>query len=368
MKIDTIQVTVKDVFEGFSDNGEDGVFGYGGMLSIRPPYQREFVYNDEKQKAVLTTIKQGFPLNVMYWVLNNQGQYEVLDGQQRTLSFCKFLNGDTTDSGGNMFYSLPKDEREKFLNYPLMVYVCEGEESEKLGWFKTINIAGERLTEQELRNAMYTGPWLIDAKKHFSKTNCPAAQIGDGIVKYKTIRQELLEKVIDWKVNYDGLTSIEEYMSKHQYDDDSTDLWMYYQDIINWVHKLFPNFKNYKRIIENQNWGFFYNKFHLNSYNPNQIDIKIAQLLKDEEVQNKKGIISYLFDSQEKYLSLRTFSESQKLMAYEMQHGICNHCGHHFEYNEMEGDHIIPWSLGGKTVQGNCQMLCKKCNREKGNK
>lgn len=243
MKIDTIQVTVRDVYEGFVDDGENGVKGYGGMLDIRPPFQREFVYDAEKQLAVIDTIKKGFPLNVMYWVKNNQGEYEVLDGQQRTLSFCKFLSGETTDENGNLFVSLPKDKREAFLDYPLMVYVCEGEESEKLGWFKTINIAGVKLSDQELRNAMYTGPWLLDAKKHFSATNCAGASIGEYIVKYKTIRQELLEKVLSWKVDYDGLESIEEYMSKHQYDTDCMDLWMYYQDVINWVHKLFPEYE-----------------------------------------------------------------------------------------------------------------------------
>lgn len=368
MKIDTIEVTIKDVFEGFVDDGEDGVYGYGGLLKIRPEYQRNFCYSEDKQLAVLRTIKQGFPLNVMYWVKNNQDEYEVLDGQQRTLSFCKFLSGETTDEDSNLFVSLPADKREQFLNYKLMVFVCEGEESEKLEWFRTINIAGEKLTDQELRNAMYTGPWLLDAKKHFSATNCAAAQIGDGLVKYKTIRQELLEKVIEWKVEFDNLNNIEEYMSKHQYDKDASELWMYYQDVINWVHKLFPNFKKNKRIMENQNWGHLYNLYHKETYNPNDLDEKISELLKNDEVQNKKGIITYLFDPKDKYLNLRTFSESQKLKAYEDQEGICPTCKKHFEFEEMEGDHIVPWSQGGKTSQENCQMLCKKCNREKSDK
>lgn len=365
MKIDTIQVTVRDVYEGFVDDGENGVKGYGGMLDIRPPFQREFVYDAEKQLAVIDTIKKEFPLNVMYWVKNNQGEYEVLDGQQRTLSFCKFLSGETTDENGNLFVSLPKDKREAFLDYPLMVYVCEGEESEKLGWFKTINIAGVKLSDQELRNAMYTGPWLLDAKKHFSATNCAGAAIGEYIVKYKTIRQELLEKVLSWKVDYDGLESIEEYMSKHQYDTDCMDLWMYYQDVINWVHKLFPEYRKRKTIITNQEWGLLYNTYHANTYNPNEFEQILAKFVKDDEVQNKRGIIHYLFDKKEKYLNLRTFSESQKLEAYENQEGICPICGNYFEFDQMEGDHRIPWVDGGKTTTDNCQMLCKKCNREK---
>lgn len=365
MKIDTIQVTVRDVYEGFVDDGENGVKGYGGMLDIRPPFQREFVYDAEKQLAVIDTIKKGFPLNVMYWVKNNQGEYEVLDGQQRTLSFCEFLSGETTDENGNLFVSLPKDKRETFLNYPLMVYVCEGEESEKLDWFKTINIAGVKLSDQELRNAMYTGPWLLDAKKHFSATNCAGAAIGEYIVKYKTIRQELLEKVLSWKVDYDGLESIEEYMSKHQYDTDCMDLWMYYQDVINWVHKLFPEYRKRKTIITNQEWGLLYNTYHANTYNPNEFEQTLAKFVKDDEVQNKRGIIHYLFDQKEKYLNLRTFSESQKLEAYENQEGICPICGNYFEFDQMEGDHRIPWVDGGKTTTDNCQMLCKKCNREK---
>lgn len=368
MKIDTIQVNVKDVFEGFTDEGEKGVKGYGGMLDIRPPFQREFVYNSEKQIAVLNTIKQGFPLNVMYWVKNNQGEYEVLDGQQRTLSFCKFLAGETSDENGNLFISLPSDIQEKILNYSLMVYVCEGTESEKLAWFRTINIAGEKLTEQELRNAMYTGPWLLDAKKHFSATNCAGANLGDDVVKYSTIRQELLEKVLEWKIDQEGLNTIEEYMSRHQYDTDAQELWGYYQDVMNWVHKVFPRYHEHKKIMINQKWGQLYNQYHNVFYNPNELEDKIKELLKNDEVQNKKGIIEYIFDGKEKHLNLRAFTESQKLTAYENQNGICSICGEHYEYEQMEGDHITPWIEGGKTVQENCQMLCKECNRRKGSK
>ena len=368
MKIDTIQVTVKDVFEGFKDEGENGVKGYGGMLDIRPPFQREFVYNSEKQIAVLNTIKQGFPLNVMYWVKNNQGEYEVLDGQQRTLSFCQFLAGETSDENGNLFISLPSDIQEKILNYSLMVYVCEGTESEKLAWFRTINIAGEKLTEQELRNAMYTGPWLLDAKKHFSATNCAGANLGDDIVKYSTIRQELLEKVLEWKIDQEGINTIEEYMSRHQYDADAQELWGYYQDVMNWVHKVFPRYHEHKKIMINQKWGQLYNQYHNEFYNPNELEDKIKELLKNDEVQNKKGIVEYIFDGKEKHLNLRAFTKSQKLTAYENQNGICSICGEHYEYEQMEGDHITPWIEGGKTVQENCQMLCKECNRRKGSK
>ena len=373
MKIEMIEVTIKDVFEGYKNNGEDGVKGYGGMLNIRPPYQREVIYDDEKQKKLIETIKKGFPLNTMYWVQNNKDgqQYELLDGQQRTMSFCEFLNENKPDEVGNYLHSLTEDARNRILNYKLNIYVCEGNESEKLDWFKTINIAGEKLTNQELRNAMYTGQWLLDAKKKFSKTNCVAEQKGKDYVKCKTIRQELLEKVLKWKVDFEQneeINTIEKYMSKHQLDKDANDLWQYYVDVIDWATKLFPVTPQNKKWILNQEWGLLYNTYHNEVYNIDEINKKFDDLLKDSEVDNKKGIVQYLLSKKEKYLNLRVFDDAQKTIAYNHQNGICPICGEHFEYNEMEGDHIVPWSKGGKTTQENCQMLCKRCNREKSGK
>lgn len=371
MKIEMYEATVGEVYEGYQDRGEEGVVGYGGMLDIRPKYQREFVYNNQQEQAVIDTILNDYPLNVMYWVKNSNGAYEVLDGQQRTLSFCHFMDNEFSylPKGSNdtkYFHSLTTEQQKKIKNYKLTIYVCEGEEQEKLEWFKRINIAGEKLTDQELRNAVYAGDWLTDAKKIFSKTNCSAANKADGLLKFKVIRQELLEKVLEWKIDADGYDSIELYMSAHQWDKDANDLWVYFQDVIDWVHKVFNVSR--PKLMKNQEWGLLYNQFHTNTYNANDIESEIQSYLKDDEIQNQRGIYQYVLDRKEKHLNLRQFSDNQKIRKYEEQNGICPVCGKHFDYEQMEGDHIIPWSQGGTTKDENLQMLCKKCNREKSDK
>ena len=173
MKIELKEVTIREVSKNYIDNVEEGVIGYDGKLNIRPKYQREFVYDEKKRNAVIDTINKGFPLNVMYWVKNEDGTFEVLDGQQRTISFCQYVNNDFS-LNDKFFHNLTKPEQDKILDYKLMIYFCEGNDKKKLDWFKIINIAGEKLTDQELRNAVYTGPWLSSAKTYFSKNNCAA--------------------------------------------------------------------------------------------------------------------------------------------------------------------------------------------------
>ena len=197
MKIEPQQITVRDLVEGYSDDGEGGVRGYGGELDIRPPYQREFVYKDKQRNAVVETINQGFPLNVMYWAARDDGTYEIIDGQQRTISVAQYVESAYA-LDGRYFHNLQDDEQERILNYPLQIYVCEGTASEKLGWFRIINIAGEKLTNQELRNAVYAGPWVSDAKRHFSRLQGPAYAVGNKYMKGSPIRQEYLETAIQW--------------------------------------------------------------------------------------------------------------------------------------------------------------------------
>ncbi|MCX6723423.1 MAG: DUF262 domain-containing protein, partial [Candidatus Staskawiczbacteria bacterium] len=197
MKIELKEITVKEVAKGYKNNDEEGVVGYGGKLNIRPKYQREFVYKDDKRNAVIDTIKKVFPLNVMYWAKNEDGTFEVLDGQQRTVSFCEYIEGKF--SLNNLyFHNLTDTDKDAILNYKLMIYFCEGNDKEKLDWFKIINIAGEKLTDQELRNAIYTGPWLTDAKRYFSKTGCAAYGMARDYVRGVPIRQEYLEIAIEW--------------------------------------------------------------------------------------------------------------------------------------------------------------------------
>lgn len=359
MEIKLHEITIRDVVNNYVDNQENGVVGYGGKLDIRPPFQREFIYNEKERNAVIETINKGFPLNVMYWSKNGDN-YELLDGQQRTLSFCQYVNGDfSVDYKG--FNNLPKDLQDKILDYKLMIYVCEGTPSEKLDWFKIINIAGEKLTDQELRNSQYTGPWLHDAKRHFSKTGCPAYQIGEKYLNGSTIRQDYLETALRWISNRDGI-EIEDYMGNHQQDSDANELWVYYQAVLDWVKRLFPN---YRREMKGIDWGILYNEYKDQSYNSDKLEEKIKELMMDDDVTKKSGIYSYLITGKEKYLSIRAFTDNQKREAYEKQKGICPNCQKHFEIEEMEADHITPWHDGGKTTSDNCQMLCRECNRRK---
>jgi hypothetical protein len=362
MNIELKNIKVRDVVDGYKDNGEGGVVGYGGNLNIRPAFQREFIYGNKERDAVIKTVRQGFPLNTMYWATTDDGKFELMDGQQRTISICQYITDIIPvkfDEGYELaFNNLTADQQQQVLDYELSVYVCEGNDSEKLDWFKTINIAGKPLTNQELRNAIYTGPWLADAKRWFSKTYGPADQIGEKYLNGSPIRQDYLEKTIDWIS--DG--KIENYMSKHQQDADAQELWQYFQEVMSWVERVFPE---YRKIMKGLEWGRFYNDHKNNNLNAAQLENRIIELIQDDEVDNKKGIYEYLLTGDEKTLNLRTFDEKTKVVQYEKQKGICSICKKHFEIDEMEADHITPWHKGGKTIPENCQMLCKQCNRTK---
>jgi hypothetical protein len=357
MKIELKEITIREVAEKYVDNAEEGVIGYNGKLDIRPKYQREFVYNEKKRNAVIETIRKNFPLNVMYWVKNDDGTFEVLDGQQRTISFCQYINS-VFSLENQAFHNLTGVEKEQILDYKLMIYFCEGNAREKLDWFKIINIAGEKLTDQELRNAVYTGTWLSDAKLKFSKSNCAGYLLAKDYVQGSPIRQEILQKAISWI----SKGEIEKYMSKYQHYQNANELWKYFRNVIEWVEL---TFKHYQPEMKGIEWGTLYDEFKTEVYDTTKLEQEIQTLLLDDDVTSKKGVYSYVLTRNEKYLSVRTFSKSQKKEAYEKQKGICRNCGKHFEIKKMEADHITPWSKGGKTKPENCQMLCQECNRRK---
>jgi hypothetical protein len=361
VKIQLREITVRELTDGYEDKpNEGGVVGYGGKLDIRPPYQREFIYKDKQRDAVIDTVRKNFPLNVMYWAVRDDGGFEVIDGQQRTISICQYVDG-VFSINDMYFHNLQDDEQEQIRNYKLMVYLCSGEPSEKLEWFKTINIAGEKLTDQELRNAIYHGPWTADAKRYFSKTGCPAYGIGSDYVDGSPIRQDYLETAIDWLSEGD----IDGYMSKHQHDTDSKPLWNYFQKVIDWVKAIFPD---YRREMKHVRWGPLYNELKDKKLDAKKLAKEVASLMEDDEVGKKSGIYPYLLTKDERFLNLRQFSDKEKRQAYERQKGKCIKCGKKFDISEMEGDHVKPWHEGGKTDATNCQMLCKDDNRRKSGK
>lgn len=360
MQIELHKIKVGDLAKGYVDNAENGVRAYNGKLDVRPPYQREFVYKDKQRDAVIDTLTQGFPLNVMYWATREDGTYEIIDGQQRTISICQYINGDFAYML-RYFHNLKPDEQEQILNYELQVYICSGTDSEKLKWFKTINIAGEKLSEQELRNAVYSGTWVADAKRYFSKGNCAAYGLGSKYLSGELNRQAYLETAIRWISN----NNIEIYMGNHQHDPNAVALWNHFSNVINWVKAVFPK---YRKEMQNVDWGSLFEKYHHQNWDANQLEDEVKRLMTDSDVQKKSGIYPYIFDGDERNLGIRAFDDNMRREVYEKQNGICKVCGQHFEINEMEADHITPWSKGGRTVAENCQMLCKECNRRKSNK
>ncbi len=360
MKIELHEITVRELSKNYQDNAENGVIGYDGRLDIRPPYQREFIYKDKQRDAVIRTVTKEFPLNVMYWAVREDGNYEVIDGQQRTISICQYLNSDFAYEN-RYFHNLQDDEKEQIENYKLMIYICSGTDSEKLEWFRTINIAGEKLTDQELRNAVYSGSWVTDAKRYFSKSGCAAFQIANDYLNGSANRQEYLETAIDWISDND----IEEYMSIHQHDPNANALWIYFQAVITWVN---TNFTTKRKFMKGVDWGELYNKYKDKIYNTKTIEQETAKLINDDDVTKKSGIYPYILTRDEKYLSIRAFSDAVKQKVYESQNGICVKCRKHFDINEMEADHIKPWHEGGKTIEDNCQLLCKDDNRRKSGK
>lgn len=359
MQIELKEISIRDLTTGYSDNGTEGVRGYYNKLDIRPPYQREFIYKDKQRDAVIATVTQNFPLNVMYWADCGDDTFEVIDGQQRTISICQYVSGEFAYMF-RYFHNLTEDEREQILNYKLMVYICKGTDSEKLKWFHTINIAGEKLTEQELRNAVYSGSWVSDAKRYFSKNECVAYRIGKDFVAGSPIRQDYLEKAIDWIS--DG--NIEVYMANHQHDANALALWRYFQDVITWAEATFS--RKHKKIIKAVSWGIYYNKYKDKVLDAAAIEEEASRLLLDDDVTSKQGIYPYILTREEKLLSIRVFSDAQRITVYERQKGKCPICKGKFSIEDMEADHITPWHAGGKTLIENCQMLCKSCNRIKG--
>ena len=373
MTINKTEITVGKIVEGYINNDEQGVRGFGGQLDIRPPYQREFIYNDKEQRAVINTVLHGYPLNVMYWVKRSEDAecpYEIMDGQQRTLSLCEYVAGKFSFDF-KFFANQPKDIQQKILDYKLDIYICEGTPSEKLDWFQTINLAGKPLNDQEINNAIYAGPFVTDAKRHFSKSNCGAYRLGKDLVNGTPIRQDYLKKALEWMAEHEtrlgNTQTLLGYMGDHQHDPNANNLWSYFQNVLNWAITNF-DLKRFKKIMKGLDWAWLYDKYGSETLDTVALAKRISELMRDGEIQKPAGIIPFVLTGDERYLDLRAFPEDIKMAVWESQNHICPLCGKEFDYKFMEGDHITPWREGGRTVVENCQMLCRDCNRRKGAK
>lgn len=378
--------TVADICEGFVYNELEGkgLFGMSGNLTIQPEYQRNYIYADGKRDvAVIDSVMKGYPLGIIYFNRTADGRFEVLDGQQRITSLGRFFTGKLAIKDNNglpqSIGSLPKDQQEKFLSTKLLIYECEGSESEIKEWFRTINIAGVPLNAQELLNAVYSGPFITAAKEVFSNSQNSKMQMWTAYISGSPNRQDILATALDWVSN--GMP--EKYMSEHRFNADITELSNYFTSVIDWVRTTFPIVENEMRGLS---WGELYERFHTTPYNPAEMKKRIRELYADPYVKNRRGIYEYLLggETDTKLLDIRIFDEATKRAVYSRQTkeakekdiSNCPYCaiGHNanakkiWKQNEMDADHVTAWSRGGATGIDNCQMLCKHHNRAKGNR
>lgn len=379
-------LTVRDICEGFVYNEYEGkgLFGWNGQLVIQPEYQRNYIYADgKKDVAVIDSLLKGYPLGLLYFVKTKDGIYEVLDGQQRITSFGRYVTGkfgviDENDMP-NYFSGLSTDKQNKIMNAKMTIWVCEGEESEIREWFKTINIAGVPLNNQELLNAIYSGPFVTLAREKFSNSNNANIQKWSHYIKGEVKRQDYLAAALEWVSS----GKIEDYMSQHRRDKDILQISTYFNSVIDWISSLFTDTHS---ILKGQLWGELYSKYHTNSYDIKKLNEDMIELLNDETVLNKRGIVEYLLSNKQdtKLLNIRVFDEKTKRAVYKEQTEnakgknisncpLCaisnnNNKQKIWKISEMDADHVTAWSKGGATDKSNCEMLCRTHNRAKGNR
>lgn len=361
MKIELQKIKIRDLVDGYSDNPETWeVLAYWWKLDVRPPYQREFIYGEKERQAVIDTVTQWFPLNIMYRAVRGDWTYEIIDWQQRTISICQYINNDFFYMM-RKFYNLTEDEKDKILDYELMVYFCEWTDKEKLKRFETINIAWKELEKQELLNAIYCGSWVTDAKRYFSRKWWPAEWLAGDYMAWEVIRQKYLETAIKWISKW----NIEVYMANHQHDQNANELWLYFKAVIERVNVTFPHYRKEMKWVS---WWELYNEYKDTKFDTAKLEEQIKELMMDEDVTKKSWIYPYVITWDESCLHIRAFTDNMKREAYERQQWICIKCEEHFQLKEMEADHITPRSQWWATTAENCQMLCKDCNRRKSNK
>ncbi len=385
MKTTLKEYTIQEVCEGFVYNELEGkgLFGLNGQLTIQPEYQRNYIYNDgKKDVAVIESVLKGYPLGLIYFNKVDD-RLEVLDGQQRITSLGRFVTGKFAIKDANgmeqYFSSLASDKQQLINNSKLLVYICEGTETEIKEWFKIINIAGVPLKPQELLNAVYSGPFVTKAKEVFSNSQNANIQKWSAFIKGVANRQDFLECALDWV----SKGNIENYMATHRSDTDINEMETYFNSVIDWIDSVFPTVKKEMCGLE---WGRLYETYHKNPFNKIKVGSEVDRLYADEYVANKKGIFEYVLGgcADDRLLEIRVFDNATKNTVYHKQttdaivKGIsnCPLCAmgtnanrtRIWKLNEMDADHVTAWSKGGSTTIGNCEMLCQTHNRAKGNK
>jgi len=381
-------ITVKDICEGFVYNELEGkgLFGLSGKLTIQPEYQRNYIYASDggkREMAVIESVLKGYPIGLIYFNKINDSNFEVLDGQQRITSLGRFVTDKFAikdENGMEQYFSgMAKDKQDKILKTPLLIYECEGTESQIKEWFKTINIAGVPLVSQELLNAIYSGPFVTLGKEEFSNSQNSNIQKWSAYIKGSANRQAFFERALDWV----SKGKIDDYMSSHRYDKNIDELKRYFNSVINWVSNVFIDVESEMCGLE---WGRLYEEYHKNSYDSKKVSKEVQKLYADPYVKNRKGIFEFILGGSVdiKLLEVRVFDEAIKKAVYKTQttkaekkgKSNCPHCviGHDankekiWSLSDMDADHVTAWSKGGKTSAKNCQMLCKTHNRAKGNR
>lgn len=379
-------ITIREIVEGFVYNELEGkgLFGLSGKLTIQPEYQRNYIYADgKKDVAVIDSILKGYPIGLIYFNKTGDDSYEVLDGQQRITSIGRFVGGKfavSDENGHEQYYSgMAEEKRQKILDTPLLIYVTEGEEQEIKDWFRTINISGVPLMQQEILNAVYSGPFVTKAREEFSNSNNSNVQKWSAYISGDLKRQDYLETALNWVS--DG--QIDNYMSKHRYDDNIDELKDYFNGVIDWISSVFIDVEPEMKGL---GWGQLYRTYHTKNYDTVKVSEEVRSLLGSYEVKDRRGVFEYVLGGSEntKLLNIRVFDEPTKKAVYVEQTKVaeekgisnCSYCaiGHDankskiWSYNDMDADHVTAWSKGGSTEKENCEMLCKPHNRAKGNR
>lgn len=380
-------ITIADICAGFVYNELEGkgLYGLSGTLTIQPEYQRNYIYADgggDKEQAVIHSVLKGYPLGLIYFNTVGESKFEVLDGQQRITSIGRFRTGKFAIMDGpnpQYFDSLPKNQQAKILESKLLIYECEGTETEIKEWFKTINIAGVPLNEQELLNAVYSGPFVTAAKAEFSNSQNANIQKWSAYIRGSANRQAFLARALEWVSKGD----VGAYMSKHRHDTDIKELKNYFNTVIDWVSSVFIDVESEMCGLE---WGRLYEEHHKKSYDPKKVSADVKALYADPYVKKRSGVFEYILGGKQdtKLLDVRVFDEATKKSVYAKQtkaaeaKGVsnCPLCavGHDankskiWPIKDMDADHVAAWSKGGKSSPSNCQMLCKSHNRAKGNR